>query len=77
MEPIKLTTVRPFIMDAVCLADTGIHPQDDKEVESYLRKKVEDLIVRAKGDSSSKKLPLVRLKVRKKNNELFWEGKKN
>lgn len=63
MEPIKLTTVRPFIMDAVCLADTGIHPQDDKEVESYLRKKVEDLIVRAKGDSSSKKLPLVRLKV--------------
>ena len=63
MDPIKLQTVRPFVMDSVRLCETGIHPQDNDEVEDYLTKKVEDLIEKAKEENESDKQPLVRLKV--------------
>ena len=63
MESIKLRTVRPFLLESVSLSSTGIHPQDNDRVESYLTGKVEDLIDRAKKDSDNDKLPLVRLKV--------------
>lgn len=63
MEPVKLKTVRPFIIDSVCLADTGIHPQDDDKVGEYLKNKVGDLIEKACEESENEKLPLVRLKV--------------
>ena len=63
MEPVKLRTVRPFILDAVSLSDSGIHPQDDEKVEAYLTQKVNELIEKAKEDSTNDKLPLVRLKV--------------
>ncbi len=69
MEPLKLTSVRPFVMDAVCLADTRIHPQDDVKVDSYLTKKVHDLVEAAKEGCENEKLPLVRLKVRENEKE--------
>lgn len=62
MEPIKLKSVRPFVMDSLCLSDTGIHPQDNDEVETYLTEKVKDLIDSA--STENEKLPLVRLKVK-------------
>lgn len=63
MDPIKLQTVRPFVMDSVRLCETDIHPQDNDKVEDYLTKKVEDLIEKAKEENESDKQPLVRLKV--------------
>lgn len=63
MEPIKLKSVRPFVMDAVCLSDTGIHPQNNDGVESYLAEKVNELIDSANEECDNGKLPLVRLKV--------------
>ena len=63
LDPVKLRTVRPLILDSVCLSDTGIHPQNNDKVESYLTEKVTELIKKAKRDSSNEKLPLVRLKV--------------
>ena len=65
MEPVKLKTVRPFLLESLSLANTGIHPQDNEKVESYLAGKVMNLIERAKRDSENEKLPLIRLKVRK------------
>ena len=64
MVPVKLETVRPFLLESVSLADTGIHPQDNEKVESYLTEKVTHLIERAKKNSENDKLPIVRLKVR-------------
>ena len=63
MEPVKLKSVRPFILDSVSLADSGIHPQDDDKVERYLTEKVNNLIEKAKEGSANDKLPLIRLKV--------------
>ena len=63
MEPVKLQSVRPFILDSACLADTGIHPQDADKVEADLTDKVNDLIEKAKEGSTNDKLPLVKLKV--------------
>ena len=66
MEPVKLKTVRPFILDSVSLSDTGINPQDIEQVESFLTMKVNKLIEKVKAESENDKHPLVRLKVRKK-----------
>ena len=63
MEAIKLKSVRPFVMHSVCLSDTGIHPQNNDGVESYLTEKVNGLIDGANTDCDNGKLPLVRLKV--------------
>jgi len=63
MDPIRLQSVRPFLLEALSLSSTGIHPQDNDRVESYLASKVEDLIEKAKRNRSNDKLPLVRLKV--------------
>ena len=64
LEPVKLKSVRPMVIDSVCLADTGINPQDGDKVEKYLKNKVEVLIEDACKESENDKLPLVRLKVR-------------
>jgi hypothetical protein len=63
MDPIRLNSVRPFVMSTVCLSDTRIHPQDDDGVESYLTDKVKELIDSAKEGCENDKKPLVRLKV--------------
>lgn len=58
-----LKTVRPFILDSVSLSDTGIHPQDNDEVESFLTNKVSELVEEARKRGTNDKRPLVRLKV--------------
>ena len=40
MDPVVLTTVRPFVIDTVSLAKTGIHVQDEEAVADYLSEKV-------------------------------------
>ena len=78
MEPVRLRTVRPFIMDAVCLADEvpKIDPQDTAKVEEHLQKKVEDLIKKACNESENGKAPLVRLKVSYREISVKGETKK-
>ena len=44
MDPIVLKSVRPFEIDNVSLAKTGIHIQDEKAVADYLSEKVMALI---------------------------------
>ncbi len=39
METVPLTTVRPFVIDSVSLVKTGIPPQEDEQVQSYLSEK--------------------------------------
>lgn len=63
LVPVALRTVRPFILDSVSLSDTGIHPQDNDEVESFLTNKVTELVEEARKRGTNDKLPLVRLKV--------------
>lgn len=65
IDPIPLTTVRPFILDTVRLKDTGIHFSDEKAVFSYLTEKVKSLVEKINSENgSTDKKPLVRLKVR-------------
>ena len=40
MDPVVLKTVRPFEIDNVSLAKTGIHIQDEAAVADYLSEKV-------------------------------------
>lgn len=77
IEPIKLNTVRPFIMDEVSLIEEKFPPGEASkdDISKFLTLKVEELIERAKSQSklsanSSKNeasslqpLPLIRLKV--------------
>ncbi len=63
MDPVKLHSVRPFILDSACLADSGINPQEEDQVENYLADEVDKLIEKAKEGCMNDKLPLVRLKV--------------
>ena len=39
-DPIPLTTVRPFVMETVCLKKTGIPPEEEEKVSTYLTQKV-------------------------------------
>ena len=64
IDPIPLTTVRPFVLDTLRLKDTGIHFSDEKAVFSYLTDKVKSLVERINSENgSTDKKPLVRLKV--------------
>ena len=40
IEPIKLKTVRPFLLDTVTLADSGVSPHETESVLKYLEDKV-------------------------------------
>ncbi len=40
MEAVPLATVRPFVIDSVTLAKTGIPPQEEDQVMGYLSEKV-------------------------------------
>ena len=40
IDPIPLTTVRPFVMEAVCHKKTGIPPEEEEKVSAYLTQKV-------------------------------------
>eukprot|EP00731_Ephydatia_muelleri_P012120 Em0006g1014a len=64
MDPVVLKTVRPFEIDNVSLAKTGIHIQDEAAVADYLSEKVKQLIDKAaRENEGSDKKPIVRLKV--------------
>ena len=43
MESLPLKTVRPFVMDSISLAKTGIPPQEEEQVMSYLSEKVDSV----------------------------------
>ena len=40
IDPIPLTTIRPFVMESVCLRKTGIPPPEEERVSEYLSQKV-------------------------------------
>ncbi|KAJ3005189.1 Double-strand break repair protein mre11a [Thoreauomyces humboldtii] len=73
VEPIRLRSVRPFIMDEVSLKDiNGLRPTDQKAVNEFLQERVEDLIERAMAeweelhpgvDEAQWPKPLIRLRV--------------
>ena len=82
MTPLPLRTVRPFIVDDVALEvaadEEGFELSDKMAITKFLKKKVEELIVRANEqwdernaravaegeDELPRMLPLIRLKVR-------------
>lgn len=81
MTPIALRTVRPFVVDDVSLEaaadEEGFELNDKMAITKFLKKKVEELIIRAneqwdernvkavaEGDAElPRMLPLIRLKV--------------
>jgi double-strand break repair protein MRE11 len=67
IEPIKLKTVRPFLLDTVTLADSGVSPHETESVLKYLEDKVQDLIDRGTAELAREPQnptpPLVRMKV--------------
>ncbi len=72
IDPIKLLTVRPFILESTRLQGTGIHISDEDEVYAFLTNKVKSLIEKVKEENpNADKVPLVRLKVKIKNN-ITW-----
>ncbi|GAM24521.1 hypothetical protein SAMD00019534_076960 [Acytostelium subglobosum LB1] len=62
-----LTTVRPFILDNLVLADSKINPAQPTEVVDYIAQKVDSMIElaaeRSQGKPTEKMLPLIRLKI--------------
>ena len=65
-RPIKLQSVRPFVMDDVSLADAGgdVDINSEEDVIEFLANQVNDLIERAKADfPKSDAIPLIRLRV--------------
>jgi len=76
MQPIKLKTVRPFLIEDICLADEGMDPEaEDDEIEPELKLRVDRMILKAKKGlsrqqlsdlekgKSTEHLPLIRLRV--------------
>ncbi|RLV84172.1 Double-strand break repair protein MRE11 [Meyerozyma sp. JA9] len=65
IEPVKLKTVRPFIMDEVVLQKEGFvpGPASKDDVSKFLVNKVEELIQKATEIDTSGQLPLIRLRV--------------
>lgn len=64
ITPIKLKTVRPFIMGELSLQEKLIDVKDEKMQIYYIKNKVSDLVEEIKETNpNSKKLPLIRLKV--------------
>ncbi|PKK77355.1 double-strand break repair protein MRE11, partial [Rhizophagus irregularis] len=71
IKPILLSTVRPMVIDSIDIKrETDISPGDDKALETYLRSKVNEMIVRAQElwnennpDGENPPLPLIRLNV--------------
>ena len=64
IDPIKLKSVRPFIIESTRLQGTGIHVSDEDVVYAFLTDKVKSLIEKVKKENpDSSKIPLVRLKV--------------
>ncbi|KAF2076751.1 hypothetical protein CYY_001940 [Polysphondylium violaceum] len=66
-KPFPLQTVRPFIIDAIALSDSGIDATQQNLVNEYLDSKIEEMINQAKektkGKLNESMLPLIRLKV--------------
>jgi double-strand break repair protein MRE11 len=66
LNPIPLTTVRPFIIDDVVLSEQpGLKPENSNLVNEFLVSKVEEMIKEAEETSKSKEplKPLIRLRV--------------
>ncbi|XP_033606873.1 double-strand break repair protein MRE11 isoform X2 [Cryptotermes secundus] len=69
ITPVRLKTVRPFVLDTIVLADCRIDFSTEKpsdEVQKYVTEHIETLIDRAtyiSGDESQMVLPLIRLRV--------------
>ena len=65
ITPVPLTTVRPFLMEDVALANVAETMDITKEkcVYEYLGDKVEELLVKAKNEFKSDALPLIRIRV--------------
>ena len=64
IDPIRLKSVRPFIIESTRLQGTGIHVSDEDAVYAFLTDKVKSLIDKVKSENpDSSKIPLVRLKV--------------
>ncbi|KAG0044666.1 Double-strand break repair protein mre11a [Gryganskiella cystojenkinii] len=54
VKKIRLTTVRPFIMDDLILSDHGLDPNNQQKVNTFISRKVKELIEKAKNDWISK-----------------------
>ncbi|XP_075238122.1 double strand break repair nuclease mre11 [Lycorma delicatula] len=74
LEPIKLKTVRPFIIDTVVLSKINMNSVSDKaseEVQDYLEKHVNYLLEKSKsqlsGDEGQPEVPLLRVRVEYSN----------
>lgn len=71
LEKIRLSTVRPFVMQDIILADEHLNPFDNKSVETCLTRRVESMIQEAELEWRSEPanqgmnmpLPLIRLRV--------------
>lgn len=50
IEKIRLTSVRPFIMSDITLADHGLDPTKPNKVSSFISKRIRELVQEAKDD---------------------------
>ncbi len=64
IDPIRLQTIRPFIIESTRLQGSGIHVSDEEGVYAFVTNKVKAMIEKVKEENpSTDKIPLVRLKV--------------
>ena len=52
VQPLKLDSVRPFLLDTVTLSDGDLQPDDKDEVERFLEQEVGRHAARASGRGS-------------------------